>query len=164
MPLPLAEVKKYRIFFFWGSMGILDYYCSQMFSWSFHYLLIKFPMGFDMFPQVPNMLPIAPHLSPYLFPKFYLGDFYNQPNGGITTCLFWDYPKLHLFYFICDGPIKDAHSQNKIEFWKSRQLINMNHNRLMVKVISNPTLYWYPLCSITFYLLLVIKSISFWIK
>jgi len=98
-----------------------------------------------MFPYIPNvftnMLPIAPHLIPYLFPKFYVGDFYNQPNGGITTCLFWDYPKLHLFYFICDGSIEDAHSKNKIEFWRSPQLINMNHNRLIVKVISNPTLF-----------------------
>jgi hypothetical protein len=74
----------------------------------FHEVLIIFSSNsqwaFKMFPQVPNMLtnmlPIAPHLIPYLFPKLYLGDFYNQPNGGITTCLFWDYPKLHLFYFI----------------------------------------------------------------
>jgi hypothetical protein len=90
----------------------------------FHEVFIIFSSNsqwvFNMFPQVPNMftnmLPRAPHLIPYLFPKFYLGDFYNQPNGGITTCLFWDYSKLHLFYFICDGPIKDAHNKNKIEF------------------------------------------------
>jgi hypothetical protein len=38
--------------------------------------------------------------------------------------------KTSLFYFISDGPTEDAPSKNKIEFWRSPQLINMNNNRV----------------------------------
>jgi hypothetical protein len=43
-------------------------------------------------------------------------------------CLFWDYPKVDLSYFV---PIKDAyHERKRIELWGSPQHINMSHNIL----------------------------------
>jgi len=91
-----------------GDIGLLLFPNVLMkFSLSSH----QIPNGFSTCaPKVPNMftnmLPLAPHLIPYFFPKFYLGGFYNQPNGGITTCLFGTIQNFSYFILFVMGQLK----------------------------------------------------------
>jgi hypothetical protein len=46
---------------------------------------MKLPLHFNMFLKFPvcsQMLPIAPHFIPYLYPKFYSSNLYKQAWGG----------------------------------------------------------------------------------
>ncbi len=74
------------------------------FLWVSQHVPVKFPMGFQSIPQVPNVFPsMFLTLSHVLCPKFYSCNLYNQPKGG-------DYNTFYLGLFqSLDGPIKDAH-------------------------------------------------------
>jgi hypothetical protein len=92
--LPCECTQGAQVFFLWGEGGGVGFFLIPLCSCQVH-------NGSQHVPNSSSLYPIFFAISSTLV------TYISSPKEEHTTYLFWDYPKVDLFF--CDGPIKDAH-------------------------------------------------------